>query len=92
MELAKLTWLRQQVSYYGGYNNTHLPALILLQEPFDSLHENCLRALRVSGGDNQVAALDKCLRTFDLDKLLEALFEFVETYVKYSPDNELEWP
>lgn len=42
-------------------------------------------------GDNQVAALDKCLRTFDLDRLLGALFEFIVTHVKYSPDNELTW-
>ena len=23
---------------------------------------------------------------------LGALYEFIETYVKYSPDNELDWP
>ena len=50
-----------------------------------------LRELIESAGENQVAALEKCLRTFDLDKLLEALFEFIETYVKYSPENELGW-
>lgn len=46
-----------------------------------------LRELSVDDGDN----LDKCLRTFDLDRLLGALFEFIETYLKYSPDNELKW-
>ena len=39
--------------------------------------------------DGQRAALDKCLHTFDLDKWLGALYEFIETYVRYSPDNEL---
>lgn len=39
--------------------------------------------------DNQKTALDKCLKPFDLDKLLSVLFEFIERYVKYAPENEL---
>ena len=49
-------------------------------------------ALDEVDGIDQVDALDKCLRSFNLDRLLGALFEFIETYVKYSPDNELKWP
>ena len=43
-------------------------------------------------GDDQKATLNKCLRSFDLDRLLGGLYEFIETHVKYSPDNELKWP
>ncbi len=42
--------------------------------------------------DNQKAELNKCLRSFDLDRMLGGLYEFIETYIKYSPDNELKWP
>lgn len=45
--------------------------------------------LSESDDDNQKAALDKFLRKFDLDRLLGALFEFIETYVKYSTNFEL---
>lgn len=58
-----------------------------MQEPFDSVNDTYLRGL----GEDQEAALDKCLGKFDLDQLLGALFEFIETYVKYSPKNELQW-
>lgn len=51
-----------------------------------------MRSLNEDSDDNQVIALDNCLSSFDLDKLLGALFEFIETHVKYSPDNELSWP
>lgn len=64
---------------------------IPFKEPFDSVKSKYLRELSADDGDNQRAALDKCLRTFDLDRLLGALFEFIETYLKYSPDNELKW-
>ena len=37
-------------------------------------------------------ALKKCLRLFDLDSLLGTPYEFIETYVKHSPDEELQWP
>ena len=50
-----------------------------------------MRPLVEDDGSNQKEALDKCLRVFNLDRLLGALFEFIETYVKYSPDNELNW-
>ena len=51
-----------------------------------------MRDLSEEDGHNQKAALDGCLRTFDLDRLLGALFEFIETHVKYSPENEFCWP
>ena len=37
-------------------------------------------------------ALEKCLRLFDLDSLLGTLYEFIETHVKHSLDEELPWP
>lgn len=40
--------------------------------------------------EDQVAALDKCLKKLDLDRLLGGLFEFIETYVKHSPQNVFE--
>ena len=51
------------------------------------MHQKYMRQLDGIESD----ALDKCLRSFNLDKLLGALFEFIETYVKYSSDNELSW-
>ena len=51
-----------------------------------------LKDLSKDSDDNQEAALEKCLRTFDLDRLLGALYEFIETHVKYSPTVELKWP
>ena len=42
--------------------------------------------------DDEKEALEKCLRLFDLDSLLGTLFEFIETHVKHSPNDELSWP
>lgn len=39
--------------------------------------------------DKQKAALNECLRKFDVDRLLGGLLEFIRTYVKHSPANEL---
>lgn len=36
--------------------------------------------------------LEICLRQFDLELLLGTLYEFIETYVKHSLDEELIWP
>ena len=54
--------------------------------------EQYLRGLTKSDSSDQVAALYRCLGAFDLDRLLGALYEFIETHVKHSPDNALEWP
>lgn len=62
-----------------------------MQEPFDSVHDKYRRDLNEESEFNQKQALDECLRTFNLDRLLGALFEFIETHVKYSPDIELNW-
>jgi len=51
-----------------------------------------LEELTVDGEENQLKALNHCLRAFDLDRLLGTLYEFIETYVKHSPSNEKEWP
>ena len=51
-----------------------------------------MRDLCEENDDNQIVALKECLSSFDLDVLLGALFEFIETHVKYSSDNELSWP
>ena len=59
-----------------------------LQEPFDGFEEKHQRGLE----DDQIATLDRCLRTFDLDRLLGALYEFMETFVKHCPDPQLTWP
>jgi hypothetical protein len=56
------------------------------------VHVKYLQDLREDDGDDQKKALGECLHAFDLDRLLGALLEFIETHVKYSPDNELEWP
>ncbi len=60
-------------------------------EPFDSVNEKYMVELNDTEDDNQKAELNKCLQSFDLDRMLGGLYEFIETYVKYSPDNELKW-
>ena len=43
--------------------------------------------------DDEVAALDMCLeQVIDLYKLLGALYEYIETYIKYLSEKELQWP
>ena len=59
------------------------------QEPFDSIPPTCLRELSDDeDGEDQIAALDRCLGQFDPHTLLGTLYEFIETYVKHSPDHE----
>ena len=36
-------------------------------------------------------ALDECLRGFDLNKLLGALYEFIQTSARFFSGNELTW-
>ncbi len=40
--------------------------------------------------EDQAAALDKCLKKLNLDRLLGALLEFIETYVQYASQKEFE--
>ena len=57
---------------------------LLVQEPFDcALHEKYLREL----SEEEKAALDGSLRTFDLIRLLGALYEFIETSMRYLPEH-----
>ena len=58
----------------------------------ESMPEHSHEELRTDGDENQVEALNRCLKVLDLDNLLGTLFEFVETFVKHSPANEKEWP
>ena len=39
--------------------------------------------------EDQILALDGCLRVFDLNRLLGALYEFIETSVRYQEN--LDW-
>ena len=58
----------------------------------ESIPEHFREELTTDGDEDQVEALNRCLRVLDLDNLLGTLFEFIETYVKHSPSNEKEWP
>ena len=59
------------------------------QEPFDSIHQKFLCELsNGEEGEDQLAALDRCLGQFDPDLLLGTLYEFIETYVKHCPHQE----
>ena len=60
----------------------------IFQEPFDSVRDDFLKPLQ----QEEKEALEKCLRLFDLDSLLGTLYEFIETHVKHSPNEELLWP
>ena len=57
------------------------------QEPFDSIQDDFLQDL--SGEDRQ--GLGNSLRSFNLDKLLGSLYEFIETHLKHCPENERKW-
>lgn len=67
-------------------------AVCCAKEPFDSLDLKYLRPLSTDCEDDQKADLNKCLRIFNLDGLLGALFEFIETYIRTSPDDSLDRP
>ena len=41
--------------------------------------------------EDQEIALDGCLRVFDLNRLLGALYEFIETSLRYFPQENLNW-
>jgi len=41
--------------------------------------------------DEDKLALDKCLRLFDLNKLLGAFYEFIQTSARFYTGNELTW-
>ena len=59
------------------------------QEPFESMHKDFLRVLLMDeDGEDQFAALDRCLGQFEPDLLLGTLYEFIETHVKHSPQQE----
>ena len=59
------------------------------QEPFDSIRQEFLRDLSEDeDGEDQFKALDRCLGQFEPDLLLGTLYEFIETYVKHSPQQE----
>ena len=59
------------------------------QEPFDAISQEFLRVLtRDEDGEDQFAALDCCLGQFDPDLLLGTLYEFIETHIKHSPQQE----
>ena len=63
------------------------------QEPFDSIGKDFLRDLSEDeDGEDQFKALDCCLDQFDPDLLLGTLYEFIETYVKHSPQQERDQP
>ena len=54
------------------------------EEPFEAIPD----CYREKLADDQQKELDKCLRMFDLDLLLGALFEFMEIHVKLITTDE----
>jgi hypothetical protein len=63
------------------------------QEPFNSIHKEFLCDLSKDGdGEDQFAALDRCLGQFEPDLLLGTLYEFIETYIKHCPLKEHDQP
>ena len=68
----------------GNHSSFSLSLSLLVQEPFDTvLHEKYLRKL----SEVEEAALDGSLRIFDLNRLLGALYEFIETSMRYLPEH-----
>ncbi len=47
--------------------------------------------LLVALTEEQRIALDKCLRVFDLNRLLGALYEFIEISLRYFPQDQLRY-
>ena len=64
-----------------------------MQEPFDLLKGEFLEDLHEAAddGSNQVEALYKALRLFDIAPLLNMLYEFIETYVRHCESKEKDW-
>ena len=57
------------------------------------MNPKCLRELSKSeDGEDQFAALDRCLGQFEPDNLLGILYEFIEIYIKHSPEHEYDQP
>ena len=75
------------VTEYTAYTST----VLTTQDPFDTVKEEFSKELTSEGEDNQTTALDRCLRSFNLDHLLGILYEFIETHVKHCPDTERDW-
>ena len=63
------------------------------QEPFEAMNPKYLRELsKNEDGEDQFAALDRCLGQFEPDNLLGILYEFIEIYIKHSPEHEYDQP
>ena len=64
-----------------------------MQEPFDLLKEEFLGDLHETAddGSNQVEALYRTLRSFDIPPLLNMLYEFIETFVRHCESKEKDW-
>ena len=67
--------------------------LLNVQEPFDLLKEDFLEDLHETAddGSNQVEALNRALRFFDIAPLLNMLYEFIETFVRHCESKEKDW-
>ena len=60
---------------------------VLSQEPFHALNQELLKPLT----ESQCRELDKGLPKFDLSDLLGTLYEFIETYIRHTDTNKLDW-
>ena len=58
---------------------------MLKEEFLEELHETA------DDGTNQIHALHKALRSFDIAPLLNMLYEFIETFVRHCESNERNW-
>ena len=58
---------------------------MLKEEFLEGLHE------AADDGTNQIEALDKALRSFDIPPLLNMLYEFIETFVRHCESREKKW-
>ena len=60
---------------------------VLSQEPFHALNQELLKPLT----ESQCRELDKGLPKVDLSDLLGTLYEFIETYIRHTDTNQLDW-
>ena len=58
---------------------------MLKEEFLEDLHE------AADDGSNQVEALNRALRSFNIAPLLNMLYEFIETFVRHCESNEKDW-
>lgn len=69
------------------FSGAHIHSLNCMQEPFHTLNSELLKTLLKP----QCEQLDLALPKFDLESLLNILYEFIETFIRHIDMGKKEW-